>query len=216
MYKRNQIETAISDLIDRGSNRPSLELRTRIKRLLDTDRLLGCDPNSSDCEAQNYAFFREGPPGTGFEVWFSDYEAFALLQGLQLMWHNWPQRFAVSVLRQVRPALEKEHRRILKRDPAILFDRNVLKQKLAPGSPVFETNEPAFLSIVSHHRMSAEQESAPHACAVHSSLEKATSWIFETTRGVGGGSSMFELTVLAHELTQKLELTKPQKRGRSG
>ncbi|MEI9924230.1 MAG: hypothetical protein WDN50_12510 [Bradyrhizobium sp.] len=216
MFKRNQIETAISDLIERGKNRPSLELRTRIKRLLDTDRLLGCDPNSSDREAQNYAFFRESPPGTGFEVWFSAYEAFSLLQGLQLMWHNWPQRFAVSVLRHVRPALEREHRRISKMDPAILFDQNILKQKLIPGSAVFETTEPAFLSIVSHHRMSAEQENAPYACAVHASLEKATSWIFETTKGVGGGSSLFELTVLAHQLARELERTKPQRRGRAG
>ncbi|WP_213736240.1 hypothetical protein [Bradyrhizobium sp. dw_411] len=216
MYKRNQIEAAISDLIERGTNRPSLALRTRIKRLLDTDRLLGCAPNSDDREARNYAFFDKSPPGTGFEVWFSAYEAFALLQGLQLMWHNWPQRFAVSVLRHVRPELEKEHGRILKMDPATLFDRNVLRQKFVPGSAVFETTKPAFLSIVSHYKMSAEQENAPYACAVHSRLEKATSWIFETTKGVGGGSSMFELTVLAHELTQKLELTKPQKRGRPG
>jgi hypothetical protein len=216
MFKRNQIEAAISNLIERGSNRPSLELRTRIKRLLDTDRLLGCAPNSNDREAQNYAFFRESPPGTGFEVWFSAYEAFALLQGLQLMWHNWPQRFAVSVLRDVRPELEKEHGRISKRDPAILFDRNVLKHKLVPGSPVFETTEPAFLSIVSHHKMSAEQENAPYACAVHSSRERAVDWISETTKGVGGGSTMFELTVLAHQLAQELERTKPQRRGRSG
>ena len=216
MFKRNQIELAISDLLEQGTNRPSLGLRTRIKRLLDTDRLLGCNPSSKDPEKRNYAFYRDSAPGSGFEIWFSAYEAFALLQGLQLMWHNWPQRFAVSVLRHVRPELEKEHRRIVKMDPATLFDRNVLKQKLVPGSAVFETTEPAFLSIVSHYKMSAEQENAPYACAVHSSLEKATSWVSETTKGVGGGSSMFELTVLAHQLARELERTKPQRRGRSG
>jgi hypothetical protein len=216
MFKRNQIESAISDLLERGKNRPSLELRTRIKRLLDTDRLLGCNPRSNDPETRSYAFFSDSAPGSGVEIWFSAYEAFAVLQGLQLMLHNWPQRFAVSVLRRVRPALEKEHERILKMDPAILFDRDVLKQKLVPGSPVFETTEPSLLSIVSHHRISSEQENTPYACAVHSGLEKAISWIFETTKGVGGGSSMFELTVLAHDLAQELGRTKPQRRGRSG
>jgi hypothetical protein len=216
MFKRNQIELAISGLLEPELNRPSIGLRTRIKRLLDTDRLLVCNPSSNDPEKRNYAFFRDNAPGSGFEIWFSAYEAFALLQGLQLMWHNWPQRFAVSVLRRVRPELEKEHGRILKRDPAILFDRNVLKRKLVPGSAVFETTEPAFLGIVSHYKISAEQENAPYACSVHSSLSKATSWISETTKGVGGGSSMFELTVLAHQLTRELERTKPQRRGRSG
>ena len=30
-------------------------------------------------------------PGKGFEVWLADYEAFALLTGVRLLQHGWPQ-----------------------------------------------------------------------------------------------------------------------------
>jgi hypothetical protein len=216
MFKRNQVEQAISDLLDEGAVRPSTGLRTRIKRLLETDRLLGCMPRSNDPEKRNYAFFREGAPGSGFEVWFSAYEAFALLLGLQFLWHNWPQRFAVSVLRRVRSDLETEHERILKLDPKILFDRKTIDLKLEAGTPVFDTLQPAFLSIVSRYGMPLEQQQAPYACAVHDDLAGASDWISKTIKGVGGGSSMFELTVLAHQLARELERTKPQRRGRPG
>ena len=98
MYKRNQIETAISTLLQPEAGKPSSGLRTRIKRLLETDRALGRSSRSSDPDKANFAFFRDEAPGSGFEVWFSKYEAFAIVLGLQLMQHNWTQRFAVSVL----------------------------------------------------------------------------------------------------------------------
>ena len=109
MYKRNQMELAISNWLEPKIQGPSQGLKTRVKRLLETDRALGHAPRSGDPEKANFAFFREAAPGSGFEVWFSAYETFALLLGLQLMSHNWPQRFVVSVLRRVRPELEKEH-----------------------------------------------------------------------------------------------------------
>ena len=46
------------------------------------------------------------------------------------MQHGWPQGFAVSVLRRVRPELEKEHARILKQDPAILFDQQLTRYEV--------------------------------------------------------------------------------------
>jgi predicted DNA-binding transcriptional regulator YafY len=50
------------------------------------------------------------------EVWFSEYEAFALLNGLRLMAHGWPQGVAVTLMRRVRSELEKQHARILNQD----------------------------------------------------------------------------------------------------
>ena len=215
MYKRNQIELAISNLLEPGLRRPSSGLRTRIKRLLETDRALGRRSRSSDVEKANFAFFRDEAPGSGFEVWFSKYEAFALALGLQLMQHSWTQRFVVSVLRRVRPSLEKEHERILNLDPRKLFDVKTIEADRSPGSPAYPTTEPAFLVIVSHHRLSADQEDRPHACSVQRGLSASAVWVQKTIRGVGGGSSMFELTILAHRLTQALQRTTPQSRGRS-
>ena len=216
MYKRNQIELAISGLLEPEAGKPSSGLRTRIKRLLDTDRALGRSPRAQDPEKTNFAFYRGAAPGSGFEVWFSPYEAFALLLGLQLMGHNWPQRFVVSVLRRVRPEMEKEHNRILDLDPNELFDAKALERARRAGSPALDSRHPAFLVIVSHHGLSADREDRPYACSVQPNIASASKWVRETTKGVGGGSTMFELTVAAHSLARALESTRPQSRGRTG
>jgi len=216
MYKRNQVELAIAHLLEPNLPNPSSALRTRVKRLLDTDRTLERNPRSNDPVKAYYAFFRDDAPGSGFEVWFSGYEAFALALGLQLMQHNWPQRFAVSILRQVRPAMETEHDRILHIDQKILFDPEAIKRTRLPGSPAFDTTRPSFLVIASHHGLGATQEAEPYACSVQSDLGSASHWVRDTTKGKGGGSSMFELTVLAHDLTQALKQTTPENRGRKG
>jgi hypothetical protein len=215
-YKRNQVELAISNLLEHEVGKPSSELRTRIKRLLETDRALGRNSRSSDSEKANFAFFRDSAPGRGFEVWFLAYEAFALLLGLQMMAHGWPQRFVVSVLRRVRSALEKELDRILKLRPKELFDKAAIARAREPGSPAFNTLHPTFLVIVSHHELSSDQEDEPYACSVQPDLGSASTWVRKTTKGVGGGSTMFEITVVAHQLANALERTKPHSRGRPG
>src|SRR5437763_231129 len=126
-YKRNQMEQAIAALVER-STAPSAELRTRIKRLLETDRERGRSLKSNDPERANYAFFTEEAPGRGYEVWFSTYEAFAVLTGLRLMQHGWTQGFVVSVMRQLRQSLETQHSRILKQAARQLFDEEAIKR----------------------------------------------------------------------------------------
>ena len=103
--KRNQVEEAIARVFEPGSAKPSSIMRTQLKRLLDTDRVLGAK-RSADPERANFAFYSMDMLGRGIESWFSDYEAFALLTGLLLMRHGWPQGFVVALLRRVRPALE--------------------------------------------------------------------------------------------------------------
>jgi hypothetical protein len=127
-YKRNQVEEAISRVLEPRSREPTAALRTRLKRLLETDRALGLVPRSADPEQANFAFYSSEAPGSGVEVWFSDYEAFALLNGLRLMGHGWPQSFAVSVMRRVRRELEKEHAHILNQDPGKLFDQDAIRR----------------------------------------------------------------------------------------
>ena len=94
-YKRNQIEEAISKLLEPVSLEPSSDLRTRLKRLLETDRALGRSLRSTDPGRAHYAFYSADAAGSGVEVWFSEYETFALLNALRLMGHSWPQSFAV-------------------------------------------------------------------------------------------------------------------------
>ena len=96
-FKRNQVEAAISRVLEGDLVKPSSELRTRLKRLLDTDRGLGRNKRSADPGLANFAFYSENAPGRGAEIWFSTSEAFALLTALRLMQHGWPQGFAVSI-----------------------------------------------------------------------------------------------------------------------
>src|SRR5262245_27891753 len=113
VYKRNQIEEAISLMFEERSAEPSSTLRTRIKRLLDADRALGRNSRAKDPLLASYAFYGDDSPGRGADVLFSDYEAFALLLGMQMLNHNWPQSFAVETLRRHRPRLESTHQDIL-------------------------------------------------------------------------------------------------------
>ena len=94
------MQQAISAVLQPNSPEPTIELRTRIKRLLETDRSLGRAPRARDPERANYAFYSADAPGSGVEVWFSGYAAFALLQGLILLYSRLAQSFAVDVMRR--------------------------------------------------------------------------------------------------------------------
>ena len=80
-YKRNQVEEAIFRTFGAGEERRN-ELKFRIKRLLVTDRRLGRNANSTEEEDLHHAFFAQEPPGSGTEIMFSSYEAFALLAAI--------------------------------------------------------------------------------------------------------------------------------------
>jgi hypothetical protein len=212
-YKRNQVEEAISRVLERSSE-PSQELRTRLKRLLETDRALGRAPRSHDPERACYAFFSSEAPGSGVEVWFSGYEAFALLNGLQLMRHGWTQGHAVSIMRQVRPELEGQHARTLKQDAKSLFDKQAIRQKARAGDMAFDNSDPVLLVIVSTPG-TAPAEGEPVKCAVRRGPEEATRFASDVSRGAGAWT-MFDVVGAAHSLSQELAHTEPRPRGRSG
>jgi hypothetical protein len=212
-YKRNQIEEAISGVVEPRSQEPTAELRTRLKRLLETDRALGRAPRSGDPERANHAFYSAEAPGSGVEVWFSEYEAFALLNGLRLMGHGWPQGFAVSVLRRVRPELEKEHARILKQDAELLFDQDSIRRNAKAGDMAFDNTDPVLLTIVSKSGAAPNEQGEPHACAICRGPDEAMKFLWKAGGGAGAGT-MFELVSVAHKLSKELARTEPSHRGR--
>src|SRR6266478_4859781 len=148
-YKRNQIEEAIARIYDPNCDSPPSELRTRIKRLLELDRSMGRKLRSKDAEEANFGFFSEEAPGTGADISFSEYEAFALSNGLRIMAHGWPQSFAVSIMRRVRLDLEREHARILRLDPDKLFDRQAIRAGAREGAVAVDNTDPVFLALAS-------------------------------------------------------------------
>jgi hypothetical protein len=210
-YKRNQIEEAITRIVVPNCEEPPSELRTRIKRLLELDRSMGRKVRSKDPEEANFAFFSEEAPGTGADIMFSEYDAFALLNGLRIMGHGWPQSFAVSIMRRVRRDLEREHARILRQDPGKLFDWEAIRAGARPGDIAVDNTDPVFLTIASKaQRAPDEGQTAPLSAVCHG-VENVSHF----SRGVGASSvTMFEVATLAHRLHQELMKTEPRRRGR--
>jgi hypothetical protein len=209
-YKRNQVEESISHLLEPNSSRPTIGLRTKLKRLLETDRALADSESGNDAR---FAFFSTEPPGRGVEIQFSSYEAFALLSGLRLMEHGWTQGTAVSIMRPVRPALEAQHERILLHDPNWLFDQEAIRSNAKPGDPAFDNRNPVLLTIVSGFADSSGKQGAPAECKICQGLAAAYAFFHKVSQG-RGAFTMFEITTLAHRLASALAKTEPRARGR--
>jgi len=209
-YKRNQIEEAIARIFDPNCRKPPSEVRTRIKRLLELDRSRGRKVRSNDPEAGNFAFFSEEAPGTGADISFSEYEAFALLNGLRIMNHGWPQSFAISLIRRVRRDLERQHARILRQDPGKLFDWEAIRARARPGDLAVSNTDPVFLTIVSKAERADEGQTAPVAAVC-----RGVGKVGEFSRTWAATSvTLFEVATLAHKLHQELMKTEPRRRGR--
>ena len=208
-YKRNQIEEAIARIFDPDCKEPASELRTRIKRLRELDRCIGRKRRSKDVEEANFAFFSDEAPGTGADILFSEYEAFALLNALRIMEHGWPQGFAVSIMRRVRLDLEKEHARILRQDPVNLFDLQAIRARTRPGDIAVDNADPVFLTLASKTQRSPDDE--PPLCAVCHGSEK----VGEFSRDVVASTlTTFEIATFVHRLHEHLKQTEPRRRGR--
>jgi len=208
IYKRNQIQDAIASL-DHGGERTDAELLTRMKRLLEADRAMGRSPRSRDPEQSNFAFYSEEPPGTGVEVWFTDYEAFALFTALRVLEHGFPQGTAMRILRRVRAELEGQHARILRQDPGVLFDPKLARKNALAGGLVTDNSDPVFLTIISARKSERDATSPP--CAVCRGFLEVAKFV----QGQGGESwTVFEVAGPTHLLSSALAKTEPRKRGR--
>jgi hypothetical protein len=210
-YKRNQVEEAIARIVAPNCEKPPSELRSRIRRLLDVDRSRGRKVRSKEAEEANFGFFSGEAPGTGADVSFSEYEAFALLNGLRIMNHGWPQSFAVSIMRRVRPDLEREHARTLRQDADKLFDRETIRGRERRGPITVDNTKPVFLTLASKEERAPDGAQKPPFSAVCRRLEKVNQF----SRDVGASSvTFFEVATLAHRLHQELMKTEPRYRGR--
>jgi hypothetical protein len=210
MFKRNQVEEAIANVLEPGSAKPSSEMRTRLKRLLETDRALGRSKRSGDPERANFAFSGMDAPGRGFENWFTGYEAFALLTGLRLMRDRWPQGLVVAVLRRVKPDLERHHARLLRQSLTILLDHERIRQQARPGDLAVSNTDPVFLVINSKDQ---EHHAGGNPAAICQGQEELMGFI--KPWGAGQTWTVMELGTSIHALSVALAKTEPRKRGRA-
>jgi hypothetical protein len=211
IFKRNQVEGAISRAIDPAAEKPSPDLLNRLKRLLDTDRTLGRSAKSRDPEKATYAFFSQDAAGSGIEVRFQEYEAFALLTGWRFLDHGFPQQKAVLTLRRMRPRLEQEHARIMQLDPKDLFDQERIRAAAQPGQLYLNNAAPAFLVICSSEKDIAKtvDRSIQSVAICRNEAE-----LMQLIRSHFGLNTILELVGTAHLLRECLLRTQPTQRGR--
>jgi hypothetical protein len=210
-FKRNQVEEAISRALDPTAEKPSTALLNRLKRLLDTDRSLGRSAKSTDPEKATYAFFSQDAAGSGIEVRFQEYEAFALLIGWRFLEHGFPQQKAVLALRRMRRPLEQEHARIMQLDPNAVFDQQRLRAAVQPGQIYLNNTAPVFLVIWSGEEDSAKTDKrsikSVTICRTEADLMRFIKSHF-------GPNMIFELVGTSHLLHDCLLRTLPSQRGR--
>jgi hypothetical protein len=206
-FKRNQIEEAIALVLEPGTGGLSTELRTRIKWLLDTDRILGRDKHSTNPQRSGFAFYSRETPGRGGENWFSEYEAFAVLTALRLIRHGSPL-FAVPVLRGARPELEQQHARILAQDPRVLFERPQIRQRVRPGDIAVDNTDPTFLAVAWSKQEAHLDPSDLALCRGQAELIA-----FFRSHGIGRSIATYEIVNSVHDFHAALATTRPRKRG---
>ena len=211
-FKRNQVEEAILRTLGARDARAA-ELKLRLHRLLVVDRRLGRAKRRRDSRDSRYAFYSQEPLGTGVEVLFSGYEAFALLVAIILLEHGIPQSTVVSILRQVRGDLETAHARRLKMNRKALFDPRAVREMIRPGMIATDNTAPAFLAFVrlSGSEVDGKVREAITVCRGHDELVA-----FITKHSLPGlGATFFELVSLMWKLADNLAQTRPIKRGRA-
>ena len=198
-YKRNQVEEAVFRTFGAREERRN-ELRFRIKRLLVTDRRLGRNVKSAKEEDQHYAFFGQEPPGSGHEVMFTGYQAFALLAAVVLLEHGLQQ---ASV-----------HGDIMRKDPRTLFDQRAILAKGSPGMIATNNTDPVFLVFVRLTASSVDEQNGSSAAAVCRGPDQLQAFI-KRHSVPGTGATFFEFASLMHQLAAHLSQTFPVKRGRA-
>ncbi len=226
MFKRNQVEEAIfrSGPADRDE-RFDVEAKIRLKRLLDSDRKRPVTPKR--LFDRTFAFYGEQPGGTGQDVLYSAYEAFALWLGLKLLESGYPQGRVVFLLRHYREALEREYNRIISKDLAALFEKSDWKpvtdaQKdtlLREGRLVDKVDNMIFLAV------RLETETFGVTTRFFSEVPDRRPTLIcrgsgELTPVIEGAAAMrvpmlvIELTNPAHQLAYWLARVEPTRRGR--
>ncbi len=179
-----------------------------MKRLLVTDRRLG---RGKQRGTSGYAFYSGKPPGSGVEVMFTGYEAFALLAALMVLEHGIPQAKVVSILQDVRSDFEAAHREILQMDPKTLFDPHQVRAMARPGMIAVDNTAPVFLAFVKVQARKGMVDATIAVCRGHRELGK----FLKEYSVPGSGTTFFEFTRLMHTLADNLLKTRPIRRGRS-
>ncbi len=196
-YKRNQVEEAVVRTLGVKDARLG-DLKAKMKRLLVADRRLGRGKRGG--ADRRYAFYSHKPLGSGVEVMFSGYEAFALMAALIVLEHGVPQAKVVSILQEIRPDLEAAYEETLRKDPEALFDPQAVRAMAKPGMIAVDNTAPVFMAFVKVLARKGLVNATISVCRGHDELVK-----FLKEHAVpGSGVTYFEFARLMHTLADNL------------
>jgi hypothetical protein len=111
VYRRNQVEWAIWQVLDRGnltSTKPPQQVVHTIRRLIDVDRALGTERRAYEPWKRQFAFVEGTPQGRGGENQYQLAEAVALWIGVQFLAAGLPQTEIVQFLRALKDQLKHQ------------------------------------------------------------------------------------------------------------
>ena len=212
-FKANQLRQAIATTLGAEGKRTD-EIELRIKRLIAADRKLGRRPRSSNVVERHYAFYDGESLGTGADILFTEFEAFALLAAILLLEHGLPQTTVVKLLRQARHQLQDAHADSLRKDPNKIFDEKTILAKARPGMLAFETTEPVILVFAKLTGSSFDDPKAVAPAKIYSNQLELVEFM-KQHRSAGTAISIFEWAKLIHVLHYNLGQSKPVPRGRA-
>jgi hypothetical protein len=221
MFTRGQIEWALAQATGRTQGpggEARHDLRMKVKRLLDLDRKKGIDAAKPWSEFRRFAFLEGGLPGKGVAIFYTRYDAFALLLGLRLLGSNVPQMAVIRLLRRIRLELEREHEQILRLAPERLAQsKHGLERKIKEGLLVEDPRKMVFLALPAGagaellYRRS--QENSLELANIARSPAELVRVVAHLTR-VSPPVLVFELINPAHQLAWWLESAPVIRRGR--
>jgi hypothetical protein len=132
--------------------------------------------------------------------------------GVRLLNHAWPQGFVVRALRHVRTDFENHHARILRQDPAVLFDARAMKAKAHPGDLGVDNTDPVFLTVATGKASFADGMDDMTHLKVCRGMEEVSKFLKQNQ---AHSWSLLELVGRAHQLRRELSQALPRSRGRS-
>jgi hypothetical protein len=115
-------------------------------------------------------------------------------------------------LRHIRRTLEREHSRILKQDPAALFNAKTIVASARPDEISVDNTDPVFLTLVTGNASYADGIDDKTSAKICRGMKEVSGFVKQQN---AHSWTLFELATRAHRLRDQLARARPRTRGRN-
>lgn len=221
MYKRNQVEWALWQTLDRGqltSDEAPPSVRNTLRRLIDVDRKLWVNTRAQETWRHRFAFIEGVPQGRGGENHYRLEEAVMLWLALQYLAIGLPQTETIQFLRALKPKIDLESRRIFtaesQRIAAAVKERGATARALrtrtflSPENRLYVVTSTVSGQATSSHGAASRFS---HICRGEREIAEA----IDTYAQSDGRAVLLEIANAIVSIAYFLELSPLMKRGRA-